>query len=110
MDDKDNALQQFREALELNGRLEQGEAELLPPNVALAKCWEWINQKAATTGSAKTLRAALLSLANQSDVDLSSLRSLDPERRLWLASIIGLTFLHDTELISAAGGLEAAEL
>jgi hypothetical protein len=52
----------------------------------------------------------LLSLANQSDVDLSSLRSLDPERRLWLASIIGLTFLHDTELISAAGGLEAAEL
>jgi hypothetical protein len=109
MDDNDNALQQFREALELNQQLEQGNAELLPPKVALAKCWEWINQKAATTGSAKTLREVLLSLANESDVDLSALRSLDPERRLWLASvIIGLTFLHDTELISAAGGLEAA--
>lgn len=109
MDDKDKSLQQFREALELNGRLERGEAELLPPNVALVKCWEWITQKAATTGSAKTLWAVLLSLTNQSDVDLSSLRSLDPERRLWLASIImGLTFLHDTELVSAAGGLEAA--
>jgi hypothetical protein len=104
----DAARQQFREALEFHGRLEKGEVDLLPPNVALAKCWEWINQKKATTGSARTLRDVLLSLANQQDVNLSALRSLDPERRIWLASVmVGLTFLHDTELMSAAAGLES---
>jgi hypothetical protein len=111
MSDEDNARQQFREALELNKQLEKGDADLLPPKIALAKCWEWINQKAATTGSAKTLRSFLLSLADQGTADLSYLRALDPERRLWLASIIvGLTFIQDTELLSAAGGLENERL
>jgi hypothetical protein len=108
MNDKDQALQQFRETLESNARLERGKAELLPPTLALAKCWEWIHGKGATTGSARTLQGVLLSLANEGSAELSALRALDGERRIWVASLIaGLTFLNDIELLSAAGGLES---
>jgi hypothetical protein len=111
MSGEDHARQQFGEALELNKQLEKGEADLLPQKVALAKCWEWINQKAATTGSAKTLRSGLRSISDQGSAELSYLRALDPERRLWLASItVGLTFIQDTELLSAVGGLEGEQL
>jgi ligand-binding sensor domain-containing protein len=108
MDEKDKATQQLKEAYALNEKLEKGEVSLLPPKLALANCKAWINERAATTGSARTLQGVLLSLANQRNVNLSALRALDPERRLWLASVVvGLSFLEDKELISTAGGLES---
>jgi hypothetical protein len=108
MTEKDLATQQLREAYALNEKLEKGEVGLLPPKLALARCKAWINERAATTGSARTLRSVLLSLADQGDAELSSLRGLDAERRIWVSSLIaGLTFLEDTELVDAAGGFEA---
>jgi ligand-binding sensor domain-containing protein len=108
MNDKEKVNQQLKEAYALNEKLERGEVGLLSPQLALANCKVWINTKAATTGSARTLRDVLLSLANQRSVNLSALRSLDPERRIWVASVVvGLSLLQDKELISAAGGLES---
>jgi hypothetical protein len=108
MDEKDKATQQLKEAYALNEKLEKGEVSLLPPKLALANCKAWINERAPTTGSARTLQGVLLSLANQRDVNLSALRSLDPERRLWVAGVVvGLSFLEDTDLMGAAGGLRS---
>lgn len=106
MNERDEALKAFRKALEEAEQHAQGKATLLPPLLALAKCWEWLNVKAATTHSAAALETILVSLANEGEANLSYIRGLDGERRVWVASlIIGIHQLRDTELLSAAGVL-----
>jgi hypothetical protein len=84
----DETRKAFKEALEQAQKQARGEVTLLPAYLALAKCWEWINVKAATTGSAGILQTILESLANEGKVNLSDIRALDGERRMWVASMM----------------------
>jgi hypothetical protein len=59
MSDEEFIRRKFEEALEQAKLQAQGEATLIPVNIALAKCWEWIHSTGATTGSARTLRAVI---------------------------------------------------
>jgi hypothetical protein len=107
----DETRKAFQEALEQADKQARGEVTLLPAYIALAKCWEWINVKAATTGSAKILETILESLANEGKANLSDIRALDGERRRWVASMImGIAQLRDDDILSAAGTLEGMRL
>lgn len=106
----DETRKAFKEALEQAEKQARGEVTLLPAYIALAKCWEWINVKAATTGSAKILQSILESLANEGKANLSDIRALDGERRIWVASMImGISQLRDDDILSAAGSLEVQD-
>jgi hypothetical protein len=75
----------FREALEQADKQARGKVVLLPAYIALAKCWEWINVKAATTGSATWmggLTAKIYNLYNSCILSMSQL--FLSESSLWL--------------------------
>jgi hypothetical protein len=82
-------------------------------NLELIDLAHTVSVKGATTHSVATLEAILVSLANEGEVNLSDIRELDGERRVWLASlIVGIHQLKDTEMSSAAGlpGVEDSQL
>ena len=96
-------------AAELFAKLEADRVRIaantpLPYIEALEHCREWILEKGATTRSAEVLEALLLSLADEGQVNLSDVRVLDTERRLWLISVLlHLEKINDSELRYAAG-------
>lgn len=79
-------------------------------HVALAKIHEWITVTGRETGSARTLRRLLLSMAGEGRVTLLGLHTLDSERRAWVAALVaGFHEITPEELKSAAGGVKSEE-
>ena len=80
----------------------------LPYTDALEHCRAWILEKGATTRSAGVLESLLLSLANEGRMDLSDVRVLDTERRLWLVSLLlHIDQINNSEFLYAAGSAYA---
>ena len=76
----------------------------MPYTEALEHYRAWITGKGATTRSARALTSLLLSLANEGDANLSEVRILDTDRRLWLVNILlHLPTISNNELRYAAG-------
>jgi hypothetical protein len=73
---------------------------LLAPDEALTLCQQWIHVEGRGTEAATLLRDVLVSLADVGDINLSDLRQLADEQRLWVASLIhGLPFVRDAHLL-----------
>lgn len=82
----------------------------LPYTEALEHCREWILGKGRATRSAEVLESLLLSLADGGQADLSEVRALDTERRLWLVTLLlYLDQINDSELRYAAGAAYGAD-
>lgn len=82
----------------------------MPYTEALEHCRAWILGKGRATRSAEVLESLLLSLANEGQVDLSEVRALDTEQRLWLLTLLlHLDQINDSELRYAAGAAYGAD-